>query len=217
MPTSGHSSSNRSSEKRSNQTQTVGRLAEALVANWLMQQGGEILQQRWHCRWGELDIIARIESDLESDRSVLFSQDIFNRNMLNRGMLNQDALNQNTSNPTIVFVEVKARCRGNWDMDGRLAITPQKQQKLWKAAELFLADYPQLAELSCRFDVALVQIQTRNASTASNQDTVPESGEQQLPVDEFVFNRSIKLGQAVSIANYNLCLQHYIEFAFELA
>lgn len=37
---------------------TVGWLAENLVAHWLMQQGWQVLHHRWHCRWGELDLVA---------------------------------------------------------------------------------------------------------------------------------------------------------------
>jgi putative endonuclease len=35
-----------------------GALAEALVAQWLTQQGWEILDRRWTCRLGELDLVA---------------------------------------------------------------------------------------------------------------------------------------------------------------
>jgi len=98
----------------------LGDRGEALVADWLKKQGWAIVAQQWHCRWGELDIVAR--------------------------------------HPRVglAFVEVKTRRRGSLDLGGRLAITPQKQQKLWQSAQRFLIQHPGYENLPCRFDVALV-------------------------------------------------------------
>ena len=36
----------------------LGDRGEALVVTWLRQKGWRVVAQQWHCRWGELDIVA---------------------------------------------------------------------------------------------------------------------------------------------------------------
>lgn len=55
---------------------------------------------------------------------------------------------------TLVFVEVRLRSRA--DFGGAAAsITPQKQQRVIRAAQLFLLQHPQFQQRACRFDVML--------------------------------------------------------------
>lgn len=159
------------SSRRSNSE--LGNLAEALVAQWLINQGWQILQRRWHCRWGELDLVAR------SPQSGVGS--------------------------VLAFVEVKARSSGNWDQGGLLAITPQKQTKLWQTAELFLSENADLSDLSCRFDVALVKGQrlSKTLSAPIHPDHVSVPPSEQL-----------ELEQPIEWAGYRFTLTHYIEAAF---
>ena len=126
--------------------QELGRYGEQLVETWLLQQGWTILYRRWHCRWGELDIVAQG----------------YNTQL---GKLGSEML---------AFVEVKTRSRGNWDLDGRLSITRTKQRKLWTSARLFLTRHPHLAQLPCRLDVALVSCHTQQPEVAKAHLKLPD-------------------------------------------
>ncbi len=149
----------------------LGQIGEDFVAHWLESQGWIILQRRWSCLWGEIDIIA------------------YNSN---------PQLSLPTPEATVAFVEVKTRSRGNWDLDGLLAISPRKQKKLCQTAELFLSNYTELAQLPARLDVALV----RSAKLI-------DPGAEILP-------HGFAIGQTVVWRDYQLTLQNYIPYAFEL-
>lgn len=69
---------------------------------------------------------------------------------------------------TLVFVEVKTRGQRSWDESGRMAITHRKQQKLIRTAMAFLGHFPTLADLDCRFDVALVRHHAAAGATPSS-------------------------------------------------
>ncbi len=149
--------------KSTTHTADVGQLGETLVSRWLTQHGWQIVAQRWHCRWGELDlVVGQPGGTIAPFRAI-------------------------------AFVEVKTRRDRNWDEAGKLAITPQKQAKLWKAAQLFLLEHPEFADLPCGFDVALVHCEKLSG-------TVDVSS-----VDGF----SVAIAQG-----YRLTLTEYIRDAF---
>lgn len=133
-----------SSSGSSASSSTLGYRAEQHVGQWLARAGWELLHHRWHCRWGELDWIALTPKPASAH---LEKADLERTRQTHNPTLNQE----------LVFLEVKARRRSNWDADGLLAITPQKQAKLWQAAEVFLSEHPRWAGLPCRFDVVLVR------------------------------------------------------------
>jgi putative endonuclease len=112
-----------------------------------------------------------------------------------------DLITQAKSSDTLAFVEVKTRSQGNWDAEGILAITPQKQAKLCQTAALFLCEYPELANFSCRFDVALVSY--RRNKNNSNQD-----------LELVTSNQPIVLGQPIVWEGYQFILHNYVESAF---
>ncbi len=148
--------SNDSNSPPSPNSRDIGTFGENLVAEWLRQQGWEILHRQWHCRWGEIDIIAlgtdeKCEiKETQEDSQCPIPHSPF-------PIPNSQFPIPHSPFPTLAFVEVKTRRRGNWDADGMLAVTVAKQAKLWQTAEIFLSNHPDLVNHSCRFDVALVR------------------------------------------------------------
>lgn len=160
-------------------TKQLGTLGEKLVAQWLYLQGWRILQHQYRTRWGEIDLIATQE---ETDNA--------------------------SPNPTLLIVEVKTRSRRNWDHDGLLAITPAKQNKLIQSAQLFLAEYPELTNYFCRFDVALVR-------SDPPEHTIAQPSLQHRTISQTTeFPDQVILGQPVNFPSCRLILQQYIESAF---
>ncbi|MBR8830889.1 MAG: hypothetical protein N5P05_000187 [Chroococcopsis gigantea SAG 12.99] len=72
------------------------------------------------------------------------------------------------SPPLLAFIEVKSRSENNWDEGGKLAVDYRKQEKLSRTAAMFLSRNPQWAEYPCRFDVALVAVETCDRSSVSD-------------------------------------------------
>ncbi len=107
-----------------------------------------------------------------------------------------DIIAQHYNSNTIIFVEVKTRKRKNWDHDGILAVTPQKQEKISQTASYFLGEYPQFSNFICRFDVALVHHRPCSHHGSKNP------------------NLMIKKGKPIQWQGCQLTLLDYIEAAF---
>jgi putative endonuclease len=126
--------------------QVLGDYGEQLVCQWLASKQCQVLQRRWHSRFGEIDLIAKGRSG--------------------EGPLRCEML---------AFIEVKTRSQGNWDASGLLAVTRAKQNKIRTTARYFLVRHPHLSEMPCRFDIALVSChnQPQNGSLSVE---IPEFG-----------------------------------------
>ncbi len=179
----------------------IGILGENFVASWLQAQGWIILHRRWRCRWGELDIIAQertLEQVTPGDGENIDSNSLLPLCTRAQEHKSPSAPLPSSSMPYIVFVEVKTRSHRNWDGDGREAIAPQKQAKLWNAATAFLAAFPEKAEYPCRFDVACVGYQRLSRKPSA------------LAIaNDIISDRSLH------IAGYRLVLRDYIQSAFD--
>lgn len=212
------------------QTPNIGELGEYLVAEWLQAQSWVILHHRWRCRWGEIDLIAQRYSAQQETRDK--GQEEMGRWAVGERGEASYQTSQQTNNeitpglrplkltpphnlsllPRLAFVEVKTRSRGNWDADGLLAITPPKQAKLRRTAELFLAERPDLASLPCRFDVALVRCDRLSQHSGHNETNLSPSA---AAIDKTIQVPSVQVGQPIVVAGYRFILQDYIESAFD--
>ena len=114
-----------------------------------------------------------------------------------------DIIALNKDSKAVAFVEVKTRGQNNWDEGGLLAVDATKQEKMIKTASLFLAKYSQLAELPCRFDVALV---SHKKLTLKRDNAKNDSKKARLTI-----------GEPVIVEQYELTIRNYIQSAFELA
>ncbi|HCF27932.1 MAG TPA: YraN family protein [Cyanobacteria bacterium UBA11049] len=180
----------------------IGVLGEDIVAQWLQSTGWTILHRRWRCRWGELDLVARLDPHYETAGGSEGSEGAW---LLGRNPKSKIEL------PLLAFVEVKTRSKNNWDVGGLLAITPQKQAKLWQAAQCFLTAYPDFADYPCRFDVALVSCQKLpNRQQSQSPETALTTAE---AID--LSSLSIQLGQAIKFAGCQVVLQEYFPSAFD--
>ena len=114
-----------------------------------------------------------------------------------------DIIAQNKSSKAIAFVEVKTRSQNNWDENGLLSVNLTKQEKIIKTAYFFLARYPHLSELPCRFDVALVSCKKYLAQRHENKI---------MNVTEI---SQLTIGQTVILKQYRLAIENYLKSAFE--
>ena len=135
-----------------------------------------------------------------------------------------DIIAQNRDSKTLAFVEVKTRSRNNWDEGGLLAVNATKQEKIIKTASMFLTKHPQLAELPCRFDVALVSygnLSLRRNSSIPLRLSATRGLEQDAKKRETKLDSKkvaqITIGEAVIVGQYELTIENYIQSAFELA
>lgn len=60
---------------------------------------------------------------------------------------------------SLVFVEVRCRSRTDFGSAAE-SVTYRKQQRLIYAAEHYLQKYPTMAQMSCRFDVICIEVDT---------------------------------------------------------
>ncbi len=101
-----------------------GDQAEDYACHYLKQHHCKIVERNYHCRRGEIDIIAQTCESL-------------------------------------VFVEVKFRSSIDYGHAVEM-VPPQKQRKIIRAAQQYLADRPHLANDPCRFDVFALEYNASN-------------------------------------------------------
>ncbi|NET09404.1 MAG: YraN family protein [Symploca sp. SIO2B6] len=126
---------------------------------------------------------------------------------------------QSVPTPLLILVEVKVRSEGNWDSDGLLSITVKKQKKLLMATQLFLSKFPELDNLPCRFDVALVKHTKKSCGSTSagpQDESLTTLQFQQRKMSTLnVMEEANSQSPFLTVGEHQFRLQHYIEGAFD--
>lgn len=111
-----------------NRAKAAGDAGEAAVAHYLEGRGCVILERQWHCRWGELDLIARtregilcfVEVKLRNCRSVTApreSVDLRKQERLRKAGLCYLSAHEDAADAFCRFDIAEV-----YDMDGRLEL-----------------------------------------------------------------------------------------------
>ena len=124
----------------------IGKRGEEIAAEFLERKGLQIVERNYHCRWGELDLVA-----------VKFNEDDFGSEMYF-----DDEMQEMNSNATLLqgnsvrFVEVKTRTGTTYGTPSE-AVNYVKQQKIRKTALQWLQEQEQYFSDIC-FDVIEVWV-----------------------------------------------------------
>ncbi len=108
-------------------SKTKGHAIEKSIAHWLEQQGVELIAQNFHCKGGEIDLIALAPSQ----------------------QVNRFAPKQTH---TLLFIEVKYS-QSNQYGEPYERVDIRKQQRLIHCAQYFLKTHPNYQHYPMRFDV----------------------------------------------------------------
>lgn len=129
--------------------QEIGRRGEEIAAAFLERKGLVIADRNFHCRWGELDLVAVERAETEMDDCCFAS-----------GGAAATAFPKQAKG-TVRFVEVKTRTGTGYGTPGE-AVTYAKQQKIKKTALTWLQARGEYFPCIC-FDVIEVWVFGRTA------------------------------------------------------
>ncbi|MBP5736952.1 MAG: YraN family protein, partial [Acidaminococcaceae bacterium] len=123
----------------------IGKRGEEIAAEFLERRGLHIVEQNYHSRWGELDLVA-----------VKPAPDGFEDETLDDAHQKMSGTAQAQQGNTVHFVEVKTRTGTGYGTPGA-AVNYTKQQKLRKTALVWLQEQEQYYSELC-FDVIEVWV-----------------------------------------------------------
>ena len=124
----------------------IGRRGEEIAAAFLKRNGLDIAERNFHCRWGEVDLVAVFMPEVD-EAAQFWDEEA--EEQIRKGRSNENR-------GTVRFVEVKTRTGMNYGTPGE-AVTYAKQQKIKKTALTWLQKQEQYFPCIC-FDVIEVWV-----------------------------------------------------------
>lgn len=106
----------------------LGKNAEQQAKDWLQRQGLQVIAENFHCKGGEIDLIALENKTLPAGNKFQI----------------------------LVFIEVKYR-KSNTFGHALEFVTPQKQDRVQKCAQYYLLKHAEHQNAPLRFDVIAIE------------------------------------------------------------
>ncbi|PJE51172.1 MAG: hypothetical protein COV29_02770 [Candidatus Yanofskybacteria bacterium CG10_big_fil_rev_8_21_14_0_10_36_16] len=135
-------------------TKDLGNLAENIATRYLQEKGYEILEKNYEMSFGEIDIIAK--GDSNDDHSAVLPSKILGAGKIGDHK-NDDAIS------VIIFVEVKANKKDYGpEFDPETRVNSKKYEKLVKTAMYYMDRELGGVDLEWRIDIVSVVFDKKN-------------------------------------------------------
>ncbi len=137
----------------------IGRIGEDIACRYLKSKGYNVLEKNFKRKWGEIDIICSKDF---GDKSSMWNKGMnVLANVLRRAFVNKNNVPHGTTQPKIIFVEVKT-LKSDDQLKPEDNLTADKQKKLIRTCQLYLSEKRLDPDIDWQIDAILINLDVVN-------------------------------------------------------